>query len=81
MEEEMLRADTKKRTATRKEYGFPKFSTYQLTRKLMASSPLLNEKRTAQHHELHDSPWVWLAAPLLLLALLVVGWVRMKINI
>lgn len=39
------------------------------------------KKRTAQRHELHDSPWVWLAAPLLLLALLVVGWVRMKIRV
>lgn len=39
------------------------------------------KKRTAQRHELHDSPWVWLAAPLLLLALLVVGWVRSVVGI
>ena len=39
------------------------------------------KRRTAQRHELHDSPWVWLAAPILLLALLVVGWVRSLIGV
>lgn len=39
------------------------------------------KKRTAQRHELHDSPYIWLAAPLLLLALLVVGWVRSLIGV
>jgi hypothetical protein len=36
---------------------------------------------TRPQHELNDSPWVWLAAPILLLTVLLVGYVRMKIGV
>lgn len=46
--------DTKKRTAIRKERGISKTSLFQLTRALMASSPLLNEKPQQEEHKATD---------------------------
>jgi len=33
------------------------------------------ERKRPKAHPLNDSPWVWLAAPALLVAYLVIGWV------
>lgn len=38
-------------------------------------------RSTRPQHELHDSPWVWLAGPVLLLGVLALGWVRMKVGV
>jgi len=39
------------------------------------------KRRTKERHDLHDSPWVWLAAPILLLAVLAIGWVRSVVGV
>lgn len=53
----------------------------------MASIRPDTKKRTADRrstrpqHELHDSPWVWLAGPVLLLGVLALGYVRMIVGV